>query len=321
MAVIDPEDFKLNANLFLKNLVNLALVVKIYLTNQNKKTLELIEQFTTDSLGHGDTKLFITTDLPKVTEYEAKSTLLQDELPVASEEALRVNDRNKIHVTYNRLILDEVFTSDSGVTNYISYLLSQVESSRYDNLYDKLVNTIFTEDFQGTQLIPVNIDSLNGVTSAVEKLAIKQNNSEIIATVLQTYSQNMQVFSRNYNKLQYKQAVDKNDLVLIMNAKFANQQILNLSATLLNSKVINNEFEIPNLLVVPEIKIPQGNENVIGFMIHKRHLQLFYKLMVNYEFFDISNLHSQYFSHFHVGIGIVEGLPAIKLVANEIVAN
>lgn len=303
----------LNDNEFFTGLANLALFLKLYATNTSSEPASFVDKFATETLPNGDTKLFPFSDLPTVADYSPTSSLLTVTKVNTNEEKISINTRKVVKSSYNRYILDMAFTSDSGMNYFIGYLLGQMESAKTDYMYDVIVADLFGKTYTGDQLKEVSLIDTSVIADYSQLNNAEIINQKRIANTIEKTIQNMEVFSDKYNAIGYKQALDRGDLRMVIVAPYENEQVLNLYASLLKSEYIEKSFKKPEKLVIPEIKIPENNEDVICFIMHKYHYQYFYKFVFMGTFFDVSNLTVNNFLHFWYGKGFLDNLPCVKI--------
>lgn len=314
----------LTDNEFFSGLTNLALFMRIYATNTSKKADDFVESFMTDILERGNQKLYPYADLPSVGNYSETSSLLTVTKPTVGEEAIAITEKKVIKSSYSAAILDAAFTSEYGMNDFIGYLLGQMESAKTAYLYDVITNDIFTKNFgsgsgaQAKQLHNVDQISLTGLTSLADINGAKSYNAKELAVAMQDDIQNIQVYNDKYNFKGLKEAVDYKDLRVVLVAKYRYAEVMEVMASLLNSDVIDKDFEKPEVLIVPSIKVPENSDDEIAWIMHKAFYQMFYKFVVNTSFFDASNLCVNNFLHFWYGKGFVEALPCVKLVKHDI---
>lgn len=317
----------LTDNEFFSGLTNLALFMRIYATNTSKKADDFVESFMTDVLERGNQKLYPYADLPSVGDYSATSSLLTVTKPTVGEERIVVDQKKVIKSSYSAYILDAAFTSEYGMNDFIGYLLGQMESAKTAYLYDVIINDIFTKSFgagsgaQANQLHQVDQIALTGLTTLADINGAKSYNAKELAQAMQEDIQNIQVYNTGYNFKGLKEAVDWKELRVVLRAKYRNAEVMEVMASLLNSDVLDRDYEKPEVLIVPEIKVPENRDLEIGWIMHKAFYQMFYKFVVNTSFFDASNLCVNNFLHFWYGKGFVEALPCVKIVKNEISLN
>lgn len=302
----------LTDNEYFTGLSNLALFMRLYATNTSSAPDEFVNSFMTETLGSGNTKIFPWTDLPTVTDYSPTSSLLTVTKVNAGEEYIQITEKKVIKSSYNRYILDMAFTSESGMNEFIGYMLGQMESAKIDHLYDVIVQELYGKDF-GERHIDVSQYDTSSATSFSEINAGEVINQKNIANALQLAVNNIAVYNTKYNGLGNKEALDVRDMKFIFVDPYKTESVTNLMATLLNSKYISESFSKPELYSIPTSKIPASG-NVIGFLMHKYAFQMFYKFTFMGSFFDVSNLTINNFLHFWYGKGWLENLPSLKLI-------
>lgn len=308
----------LTDNEFFTGLSNLALFMRLYATNTSSTPSSFVDSFMTETLGAGNTKIFPWSDLPTVTDYSATSSLLTTTKVNAGEEYLQITEKKVIKSSYNRYILDMAFTDESGMNNFIGYLLGQMESAKVDHLYNVIITDLFAKSYTGTQLINVDQFDLTGASSFTDLNAGKLLNQKEIAKQVELVVRNAEVFTTAYNSLGNKEALNVGDMKFIFCEPYHTENLIDLFATLLKSDVISNSFSKPTMYTIPPVKIPAGDETVIGWIMHKYAYQLFYKFTFMGSFFDVSNLTINNFLHFWYGKGWLENLPRVAFLANSV---
>ena len=293
----------------------------------NDKSERLINLFKTENLSYGDQKVFRALPFPTVTDYQSNSSLLGDYTPSfiprnsatqepvnVVEETLEINQYKVIKSSYTREVLDFACKSEEGVNQFISHVMENMEAAKTDFLYDIIINDLFSRTFEVTR--EVSLFDTSEATSAFELNTMEKINQKYLTLALQKEIDAMQVYSTAYNDFGLKEAVSLSDLVLIIPQPYKNEGVVNLYAELLNSGVINQNLPRPELHTIPEVKIPQGKEDIAAFLMHKRSYQLFYNLIFMGNFFDPSNLRVNNFLHFWYGKGWLYQLPACVLKVN-----
>lgn len=308
----------LTDNTFFTGLSNLALLMRLYATNTSKKPEDFVNAFATETLGFGDTKIFPFADLPAVTDYSETSSLLTVTKVPTNEETITLSTHKVIKSSYNTYILTEAFTDASGMNNFVGYILGQMESAKTNYIYDMIITDLFGKTFTGKkQNREIKQYAVTGLTELADINAGLTLNQKLIAIGIQNDINNIQVYSKDYNAKAYTQALDIGDLRLIVTDPFNNEAVVNLFASLLKSDVVEKSFDKPEKLVIPEIKVPVGQEKVIGWLMHKRTYQFFYGFVFMGSFFDESNLCINNFLHFKYGKGFLDNLPAVKFTKGD----
>jgi hypothetical protein len=308
----------LTDNEFFSGLTNLALIMRLYATNTSDVADNFVNSFATDTLANGNQKFFTFSKLPTVSDYSDASSLLTVTKVDTNQEYIIVSEKKMIKSSFNEKILTQAFTSDSGMNEFTGYLLGQMESAKTDYIYDMIITDIFGKVFTGTkQNHTINTIDTSAITDFAQLNAAEIINQKRITIGIQDDLQNIQVFNDEYNgKIGYKQALKTDDMRMLFCNPYHNENIVNLYSSLLKSEYIEKSFEKPILQVIPSIKIPSGNTNVIGYLMHKYAYQFFYKFTFMGTFFDMSNLSINNFLHFWIGKGWLDNLPAVKLIAN-----
>lgn len=315
----------LTDNEFFTGLSNLALVMKLHATNNSAEPEKFVNSFMSDKLESGNTKIFHWSDLPQVSDYSETSTLLNVTKVKNGEEYLQITEKKVIKSSYSKMILEMAFTSEDGMNEFVGYLLGQMESAKVNYLYNMIVNDLFAKTFtKDKQIHNINQYDLSSAKTFVELQSGGTINAENVYKEISFDINNIQVFSNNYNELDNTEALDISDIKLVMCEPFVTEQSVSMYATLLNSKVLDEAYDKPQLLKIPQIKIPTKSaaivnpENLIGILMHKYAYQVFYKFVFMGSFFDESNLVINNFLHFWFGKGWLKNLPTIKFVKKTV---
>lgn len=307
----------LNTNDFFTGLSNLALVVRLYATNTSRFTDNFVDSFATETLRNGDTKIFPFSDLPQVEDYSATSSITKVTKVPTNEETISISQRKVIPSSYSPWILGMAFTSDSGMNEFVGYIIGQMESAKTAYLYDRIITQLFGKTLTGAkQNHVVNLLNTTGITGASDLNSANTINQKRIATAIQDDVDNIQTYNSAYNAKGYTQALTVGDMRLIMCNPYKNENVVDLMAQLLRSEYITEAYDKPEMSFIPSIKIPDGKGDVIGWIMHKRFYQYFYAFEFMGKFVDESNLTINNFKHFWYGDGFLDNLPAIKLTAN-----
>lgn len=316
---------QLNDNQFYTGLTNLALYVAMYVTNKSSRTKSLIDTFTSESLDYGDTKIFRSVPFPQVGDYSENSSILGNHTPSfvptggesavnAIEETIKISNFKLIKNTINRYMLEMAVKSEYGISDFVAIVMGNIEAAKNDYLYDMLIEQLFDATPGATQTVTTISAGESPVPSELQ--AASTLNQKHIALAIQYVIDSLTHYSTGFNKYGLKQSVDMQDLRLVMIQPYQNSAVVDLFAQLLNSQYINEKFPQPELLIIPELKAAQAtnyDDKIIGYVMHKAAIQMFYKLVYMGEFFDPSTLRVNNFLHFWYGVGQVEQLPMVKI--------
>lgn len=312
----------LNDNEFFTGLTNLALFIRLYATNTSEMVGGFIKSFSTDTLANGDRKLFPYSDLPEVQDYSETSSLLTVTKVDTGEEEIVISEKKVIPSSYSSRILSMAFTSESGMNEFIGYILGQMESARDKYIFEGTITDLYAKTFSGDmQNKDVDFYNLSDISTLTELNSGQLVNNKNLAMAMQMITRNMQIYSDKYNSLGLQSAVKLSDLKFVFAEPYHSDNLMNLYATLLKSDVIKDSFDMPKMITIPELAIPTTpatNPNVIGWVMHKYAYQWFYKFVFMGSFFDMSNLVINNFLHFWYGKGWVDFLPVAKLTKKNV---
>lgn len=329
MAVINAYGtVVLTENEFMTNLCNFILFMKLYATNNNRRERTIVDSFATETITYGDSKYFPFSELPTVSNYSQTSSLLGNYKTAQNKEILSISEKKLVRLTYVQQFVEMAFMNSTGTANFIAYMLGQMESAKENYMYKVIISDLFgwtpsVTAKAGTMVktVPTLVIPTSGVADIN---ATETYNQKKIELAMQNTIDSMSVFTDIFididngtgdDATNFQTAFELDDLVFIGNAKYLNERVTNLMATLLKSSEIDSNFRMPKTLKIPEISIPAAQNKFIGFIAHKNWYQWFYKFTFMGTFFDASNLFNNNFLHFWYGKGFLKNLPVCKLVA------
>lgn len=332
----------LSANEFFYGQTNLALSWRLISTNKGKLANSFVDALATETLARGNKKLFPFSDLPEVVDYSETSSALSVTKVATNEESLTLTDKKLVKSSYSTDIMYMAYTDIDGMNQFVGYLLSQMSSSTVNFIYNKTIEDLFGFDFSvigsssqegysPEQTLTIKYADTSGVTDPTEANNIQLLNNKNLKIQIERLVENMQVYADVYSNFVpntitadgtitdykvYTTALAPEDIRLIITAPYYQNEVVNLMATLLKSQEITDNFTSINTLQIPAIKIPTGEETVIGWLGHKEFYQWFYFFQLMRNFNDPSTLAINNFLHTWFGRGRLKNLPVVKLVAD-----
>lgn len=322
----------LNQNEFYTGLVNTWTVIRTYATNTSNKQRQITDALATEVLEFGDQKAFWFAELPSIEDYNPVSSLLTPKPIAYAEEFIDTIVKKKIPLTTVDAFLSQAMLSSEGVSFFLAYVNGLMQSAKDNYMYDIITSDLFNwsptvstnkEMEQTIDLIDTSTISLPSEIRAAEEI-----NQARIAKQFQKVYDDFSIFTDVFidvdnnsssGKTNFKTALKLSDLVFIGNAKYLNEQVIDMMAVLLKSELINENFKHPPILKIPERTCKQNNrENVIGFVAHKRWYQWYYNFMFTGAFKDIDNLNEKRVMHFWFTRGILKNLPVMRLDASYV---
>lgn len=322
----------LNENEYFTGLVNFILFMRLYATNTSKREKTIVDVFASDTLEFGDQKVFPFAELPKVEDYSLTSSLLTDKPIKYTEEFIGNPIKKKISLSRVEPFLKMAMMNSGGMSTFVSYILGLMESAKTDYLYNEIMKDLLTwtpavstkkEMAQTIQLMNPSPDT---PLTAEQLNAVELQNQKRIEKAWQKVYDDFSLFTDVFidvdnatNSTNFKTAVDKKDLIFIGNAKFMNEKIVDLMATMLKSNLISENFKQPVCIKVPQRTFDSNSQqNVIGFVAHKHWYQWFYHFTFMGSFFDIDTVRIKNVLHFWYSKGRLKNLPAMKLTASYV---
>lgn len=323
-------DIVLNKNEYATGLYNLILSVRIFALNTSNRPNEIISTFSTDILEYGDTKAFIFAGMPQVEDYNPTSSLLTDTPTDYAEEFISGVIEKKIPLSYCEPFMRQAMTDGDGLALLVGYINGLIYSARDKYLYDDITKDLFTwvptttaaaKEMRKT----INLFNTANVTNAQELNAMELINQKRIELAWQEAFDDFSIFtdvfldvdnSKNENGTTFESALKLSDLVFVGNAKYLNERVVNLMATLLKSDIIDENFKRPQVLKIPARTCKKNNsENTVGFVAHKKWLQWYYNFLFMGSFYDIDTLRQKRVLHFWYTKGVLKHLPVMRLDA------
>lgn len=319
----------LNENEYFTGLVNFILFMRLYATNTSKREKTIVDVFASDTLEYGDQKVFPFAELPKVEDYSLTSSLLTDKPIKYSEEFIGDPIKKKISLSRVEPFLKMAMMNSGGMSTFVSYILGLMESAKTDYLYNEIMKDLLTwtpTNSTGKEMAQtINLIDVADATTPENQNAAELQNQKRIEKAWQKVYDDFSLFTDVFididngtggSATNFKTAVDKKDLIFIGNAKFMNEKIVDLMATMLKSNLISENFKQPVCIKVPQRTFDANSQpNVIGFVAHKHWYQWFYHFTFMGSFFDIDTVRIKNVLHFWYSKGRLKNLPAMKLTA------
>lgn len=323
----------LNKNTYFSGLVNFILFVRLYATNTSKKQASIVNVFASETLEYGDRKAYPFAELPKVEDFSLTSSLLTNKPIKYSEEFIGDPIKKKIALSRCEPYLKMAMLNSGGMSTFVAYILGLMESAKEDYLYDEILKDLLgwapTNKTNKKMEQSIGLIDTSSMTDAREIIAAEELNQKRIELLWQKTLDEFAIFTdvfldidNDKDGTNFKSAVRKEDLIFIGNAKYLNERIVNLMATLLKSEVIDENFKMPVCVKIPEITMDKYEQSkCIGFVAHKHWYQWFYHFNFMGSFFDPDTMLIKNVLHFWYSKGRLKGLPAMKLTAGTIAAK
>lgn len=299
----------LNANLMLGTLSNLIVMCKTHNGFSGDGVDDLLDFCKSDDLGFGDGKIIRTGDIATCGDYSETSSLLTVSKPTTKEQLLSIAERKVVPLSLNRWLLKDAFNNDNALGEFMVYIKSTMNQAKKKYLFDKLLTTLKNySPTQTTQTITLTLESPTSSSTPAEKDEINIYNAKVISKKLLEITKAVNFYTNKYNDDTFTQIVSPSKLGFICNSKYDENLIVDTFATLFNSQEIKNKFAWGKTMVIPKEQLDSTlQENLIGYLFEKGKLQYGFGYEVGGEFFDISNLYTNYFLHFSYYMGVVKG--------------
>lgn len=321
----------LNSNEYFSGLENFILFMRLYATNTSKKEKTIVDELASETLKFGDQKAYPFAALPRVEDYSMTSSLLTNKPTDYSEEFIGDPIRKKIPLSMIEAFLPMAMMDAAGMAMFTGYVVGLMESAKEDYLYHEIMSDLLTwtptqtgakKEMRKTitlldstqQTLPSEIDAAETLNQKnIEKLWQKTFDDFQLYTDIFLDIDNEPTGKPTTN---FKSAIELKDMIFIGNAKYLNEQILNLMAVLLKSDKISDNFQHPYTLKIPQRTFDENNQsNCIGFVAHRRWYQWFYHFTFMGSFKDIDTLMLKRVLHFWYSKGKLKNLPVMRLDA------
>lgn len=321
----------LNSNEYFSGLENFILFMRMYATNTSKKEKSLVDELASETLEYGDRKVYPFAALPKVEDYSLTSSLLTNKPTQYSEEFIGSPIKKKIPLSTIEAFMKMAMMDAAGMAMFMGYVVGLMESAKEDYLYTQIMSDLLswqpTTNVAGKEmkktitLLDPTKQTLPSEIDAAETL-----NQKNIEKLWQKTFDDFQLYTDIFLDIDnnpsggtptnFKSAINLEDMIFIGNAKYLNDQILDLMATLLKSDVIDKNFRRPYTLKIPQRTFDDNNQSsCIGFVAHRRWYQWFYHFTFMGSFKDIDTLMLKRVLHFWYSKGKLKNLPVMRLDA------
>lgn len=323
----------LSVNKFLGALTNLIAYAQVANTVQSGAVGRLIASSQDIDTPNGDGKVirFVNTIQPQDLSVTS-STLLTQSPPTVGEQHLSVSGYKYIPLTLNKYLLRGAWVNEEQMAEFTAYCMSVMERSKDIFLYKELVKEyVGYTPTQATQTLTINLASTTGTSTPDAIEAANVLNAKRISKALLGQLREFEAPTSEYNDAnvgsssdaQYlEQVIDRSSLKLVINARYDIDLIVDTFATLFNSGKITEDERWSETIAIPEKQLVAAGaasgtvQNIIGWLLDRKKIQFGYFYNVATSFFDASNLSQNNWLHFSYYIGVVNALPAVKLVAN-----
>lgn len=274
------------------------------------------------NVDNGDGKLLISADVMTVNTLNHNSSTLLSASgdPTLSEQYIPVEDMKYIELRINKYLLRGAFSDEYAMANLIAYVKGVMEKSKDIYLYQALVAEFESyAPVQASQTVTIDQYTPDINNGAEDVLATQTMNSNEIYKALVNLLTEMSAPTNKFNDITYTECVDFSRLKLVINSKYNTEMITNTLATLLNSAKITESLKWGKTFVIPKGQLAVANQDVvIGWLVDEKKIQFGYYYNVGTAFFDPATLNDKYYLHFSYYMGVAEGLPGVKIVANII---
>lgn len=214
----------LNSNEIFAAIYNMIISQTVF-SPEVANNYDLVDKFRVDGSMYGDTKLYYSTDVlatqPWGNDAEAIN-LLKLHRPVAPKcQAVTIDQFRMIPLTVDNYLTKRAWSDESTFSQFNSVMMSWIRTTK--RIYDTtLINTFVgtTDSKANKAIVEINVSSKVGNTTGEEKNRLR---AQAIAEGLANLMVDMKDISRDYTDNKNLRAYSENDLMMIVNSKYANE--------------------------------------------------------------------------------------------------
>lgn len=323
MALGTYPPITLPVNKFIGTMSNLVGIVQTADTLEEGTIGQIIRACEDVSIPNGDGKMILSTDVLAVEDLPTTSTLLTSKVPTIKEQYIKVDNYKVVQMTINRYLMRGAFLSEGSMSGFIAYLYHMMRKTKEIYLYNLIVGMYdnYTPTL-ATQTKTVDLIDVSAAAIANDPTKLRaaqtENSNRVYKALINTLIA-MGVPTKAFNDLELTEIIDKKSLMLIENAYFGTEMLVDTIASLLNSYKITDALKWGETIVLPPESFKTANQKVIiGWLAHKKKIQFGYFYNVSTSFFDASTLNLNNWLHFSYYIDEVDALPIVVFKANYV---
>lgn len=252
----------LNANEVYAALSNMIISQEVFADNIADGYESLVDRARVDGGLHGDTKLFISTDILRSYQWtgdnEAANLLNIHRAPDPVTQGIVLNVFRQIPITVDYYLSKRAWIDEFAFSSFTSVLLGWLRETKrvYDQtLYNTFIGTHKATNPSGKQTLQIDINddlvaSYDASTATTaEQEAMNRLNAQNIATKIADLFIQLRKPSRDYNDLEFMRSYKRSDLVVVWNSKWVNEIMkLDLPSIFHSEEVVKDLFKEENIL-------------------------------------------------------------------------
>lgn len=219
-----PFNGNLNPNEIFSSIYNMIIsqeFLKIALANN----YALVDKFKVDGTLYGDTKLFYDHDVLKSRAWTGDSeasNLLNINRPAAPVcQAITLDQFRQIDITVDQYLSKRAWGTETAFGDFTSFILGMIGNTK--RLYEVTMFNAYVGTTEGSANKASVTVPLNQYSSITDVEAKNRLEAQEIATTLADLLVEMKDYSRDFNDFKYVKAYNENDLMFVVNSKWANK--------------------------------------------------------------------------------------------------
>lgn len=213
----------MNQNAVLAALFNMLIGQEVYSNNISLKGT-LVDKFRLDGTLYGDTKLFISTDIGTLYDFDedGKSLLTKVNPPAPETQAVTIDTFKQTAITVDGVKLKQAFMSADIYGAFVSVCLQWLRDTM------KILNVTLINTFIGTVVTAANKAEIDvefppvPTSGIVELRNYRSLQAELIGEKLADVAIDLQDAMREFNDYGFLRAYDLSDFIIVWNKRYAN---------------------------------------------------------------------------------------------------
>ena len=245
---------QLAINKVIGSLYNQIISIQVFSKNVGGMFSSLADRARVDGTMYGDTKLYISHDIPGVRDWggdsEATNLLRINRPKNPKTQAIRIDKFHQVDITIDDYLTKQAFMGEGTFSAFNSSILASLRDAK--RIYD----TTLYNTFIGTAKSAVQ--AANDVSiSAADNPSVAQAAAVAVSDLLVDLRDN----SRKYNDYGFMRSYDSSDIVVIWNAAYANRMRKEDLPPIYHSEGLMEKFDEKNFLPARffgDVKTTQG---------------------------------------------------------------
>lgn len=232
---------QLTTNTVVGALYNQIISIQVNSKNIGGMFSSLADRARVDGTMYGDTKLYISHDIPGVRKWgndaEATNLLAINRPKAPKTQAIRIDQFFQVDITIDDYLSKQAFMGEGTFSAFNSSILASLRDAK------KIYDTTTYNTFIGTAKSTVQ-SSRDVSISAADNPSVAQAAAVAVSDLLVDLRDN----SRDYNDYGFMRAYDSEDIIVIWNASYANRIKKNDLPPIYHTEGLMEKFDEKNFL-------------------------------------------------------------------------